>query len=70
MKKRSEDLARELTGFRVLELEETCLADVLGAGNCVCDSEGDCVCGGGGNGVCDPEEPPPGPYNSVCPCAS
>lgn len=70
MKKRSEDLARELTDFRVLELEESCLADVLGAGNCVCDGEGNCVCEGGGNGVCDPEEVPPGPDNSVCPCAT
>lgn len=68
MKKRVDDLAREFQDFRVEELEECLLEDVLGAGDCVCGTEGDCSCGGSGNGVCDPDDDPGGPILGL-PCS-
>lgn len=68
MKKKVNEMARRFTDFRVEELEEWLLQDVLGTGNCVCGSEGDCVCDGSGNGSCDPDDEPGGPILGI-PCS-
>lgn len=68
MKKKVNEMARRFTDFRVEELEEWVLQDVLGTGNCVCGTEGDCVCDGSGNGSCDPDDDPDGPILGL-PCS-
>lgn len=66
--KKANELAKKFTNFRVQELEDACLVDVMGAGDCVCGcgeesngvcdcGGGDCVCGCEGNAVCEGQSP-------------